>query len=72
MNRDAAVLIVEDERGLREGLVGAVERLGCRALAASGLHEARELLAANGVDCILLDIRLKDGDGLDFLAEVRR
>ncbi len=69
---DAVVLIVEDERGLREGLVGAVERLGCRALPATGLAEARRALESTAIDCILLDIRLKDGDGLDFLAELRR
>jgi DNA-binding NtrC family response regulator len=71
MSEAACVLIVEDERGLREGLAGAVERLGCRALPAPGLREARELLSEHGVDCILLDIRLKDGDGLDLLAELR-
>jgi DNA-binding NtrC family response regulator len=65
------VLIVEDESGLREGLASAVQRLGCSSLLASGLGEARQLLQAEAVDCILLDIRLKDGDGLDLLAELR-
>jgi len=37
-----AVLIVEDEPGLREGLVAAVETLKYRALPASGLAEARQ------------------------------
>ena len=66
-----SVLIVEDELGLREGLVGAVETLGFQAIPASGLAEARRALASTRVDCILLDIRLKDGDGLDFLTELR-
>ncbi len=66
------VLIVEDERGLREGLVGAVERLGCRAVPSASLEEARAALIAEPVDCILLDIRLKDGDGLDFLSELKQ
>jgi DNA-binding NtrC family response regulator len=65
------VLIVEDERGLREGLVGAVAQLGCEALPASGIQQARQLLAEQEVDCVLLDIRLKDGDGLELLAELR-
>ena len=65
------VLIVEDESGLREGLASAVERLGCSSLAVPGLGEARRLLRDQSVDCILLDIRLKDGDGLDLLAELR-
>ncbi len=69
--RPPAVLIVEDEPGLREGLVGAVESLGYRALPAAGLADARRAFAAEVPDCILLDIRLKDGDGLDFLSELR-
>jgi DNA-binding NtrC family response regulator len=64
------VLIVEDEPGLREGLVHAIETLGYRARPASGIGQARSLVAT--ADCILLDIRLKDGDGLDLLEEIRR
>jgi DNA-binding NtrC family response regulator len=67
----SAVLIVEDERGIREGLASAVEGLGHTAIAAAGLGEARERLAREPVDCILLDIRLRDGSGLDLLRELR-
>ncbi|MDB4965622.1 MAG: Response regulator of zinc sigma-54-dependent two-component system [Myxococcales bacterium] len=67
----ALVLIVEDEPGVREGLVGAVERLGYVAAAAASLAEARRELAARSPDCVLLDIRLRDGDGLDLLREIR-
>jgi DNA-binding NtrC family response regulator len=66
-----AVLVVEDEPGLREGLVAAVETLGYGARAAASLAEARAVLAAESVDCVLLDIRLRDGDGLDLLRELR-
>jgi DNA-binding NtrC family response regulator len=66
------ILVVEDETGLREGLVTAVERIGLRALPAAGLAEARRALStAEALDCVLLDIRLKDGDGLDLLRELR-
>ena len=57
------VLIVEDERGVREGLARAVEKLGHEPVLAPGLTQAREVLSSQVVDCILLDIRLKDGDG---------
>jgi DNA-binding NtrC family response regulator len=67
----SAVLIVEDERGIREGLTSAMEEIGHRAFAAPGLAEARRLVAEEAVDCILLDIRLKDGSGLDLLRELR-
>jgi DNA-binding NtrC family response regulator len=66
----ASVLIVEDEPGIREGLAAAVETLGHRACMATGLADGRRLLA-DAPDCILLDIRLRDGDGLDFLKELR-
>ncbi len=44
--------------------------LGYEALTAAGITEARAHLAREP-DCVLLDIRLKDGDGLDFLKELR-
>jgi DNA-binding NtrC family response regulator len=64
------VLIVEDERKLREGLSKAVASAGHRALAASGLGEAREILDREEIGCVLLDIRLKDGDGLTLLRDL--
>jgi two-component system response regulator AtoC len=66
------VLIVEDETGLREGLVKAVESIGHGALQASGVSAARKILSEQEVGCVLLDIRLKDGDGLELLAELKR
>ena len=32
---------------------------------------ARAIVRDNAVDCVLLDIRLRDGDGLDYLRELR-
>jgi two-component system response regulator AtoC len=65
------VLIVEDEQGLRQGLCDVVTAMGLSPIAAAGLGEGRRALAEHLVDCILLDIRLRDGDGLDFLRELR-
>ena len=67
----SAVLIVEDEAGLREGLASVVLAMGHQALTAAGLGEARTLVASTAPDCVLLDIRLRDGDGLDYLRELR-
>ncbi len=68
----STVLVVEDERGIREGLQAAVQTLGHRALTAPGIAAARALLTAEEIDCVLLDIRLRDGDGLDLLRELRQ
>jgi DNA-binding NtrC family response regulator len=67
----ARVLIVDDEAGVREGLVRAVSSRGYATTAAASLADARRALDAEAIDCVLLDVRLKDGDGLDLLREVR-
>ncbi|MBI2392592.1 MAG: sigma-54-dependent Fis family transcriptional regulator [Deltaproteobacteria bacterium] len=66
------VLVVDDERAIREGLVRAIGSAGHRVVAAAGVRDAREALRQSEVDCVLLDIRLKDGDGLELLGELRR
>lgn len=65
------VLIVEDERAIRDGLVRAIGRAGNDTVAAGTIAEARSVLAKTVVDCVLLDIRLPDGDGLALLSEIR-
>jgi DNA-binding NtrC family response regulator len=67
----STVLVVEDEPGLRQGLVDALGAMGAAPRAAAGLGEARQIVASEPIDCVLLDIRLRDGDGLDYLAELR-
>ena len=67
----AALLIVDDDRTIRESLVTLFVESGYRAIGAEGVTAARQVLARGGVDALLLDIRLKDGDGLAFLAELR-
>jgi DNA-binding NtrC family response regulator len=67
----ATVLVVDDDRTIREGLVRTLIASGFATRAAEGLAEARRAIAAGGVDGVLLDIRLKDGDGLDLLGELR-
>jgi DNA-binding NtrC family response regulator len=65
------VLIVEDEPGLRQGLCDVISAMGLSAVAAAGIGEGRRSLDTRSIDCVLLDIRLRDGDGLDFLRELR-
>src|SRR5262249_6632063 len=56
---------------VREGLARAVAGRGHRTLSAPSLAAAREIIDREPVDCVLLDIRLKDGDGLELLREMR-
>ena len=66
-----AVLVVEDEAKLRDALADALKAAGHRALPAAGVGDARKLVVTEPVGCVLLDIRLRDGDGLALLQELR-
>ena len=69
------ILLVEDDRDLRNTLREALSVEGYDMLAAASLADARALFthAERGtIDLILLDLGLPDGDGEDFMAEVRR
>jgi DNA-binding NtrC family response regulator len=65
------VLVVEDESGLREGLADFLRGMGVDVATAAGVTEARQWADKATFDCVLLDIRLKDGDGLELLRELR-
>jgi len=43
---------------------------GYRVLEAASLEDARQLLAAGGIDVMLLDLHLGDGDGRELLASL--
>src|SRR5262249_56319154 len=64
-------LVVDDDRTIREGLVRTLVASGFGARPAEGVAEARAALARGGFDGVLLDVRLKDGDGIELLAELR-
>jgi two-component system, NtrC family, response regulator AtoC len=67
----ASVLVVDDEELVRWSLEERLEQEGCDVLHAGSLAEARPR-CEEGVDLVLLDRRLPDGDGLDLLSELRR
>lgn len=66
------ILVVEDDRGLREGIELALRREGFSFVLCEDLAQARKALAENpDFDLILLDINLPDGSGYDLLKEVK-
>jgi two-component system response regulator AtoC len=60
-------LIVDDDPGFLLGLAELVRREGFSVASAGSLKEAREEIAANPPDILLVDLRLPDGSGLDLL-----
>jgi DNA-binding NtrC family response regulator len=67
-----SLLIVDDEPAVRFGISKYLEGEGFSIKEAACLEEARSVLAGQTFGAILLDVRLPDGDGLDFLKEIRR
>lgn len=63
------ILIVEDDRGLNQGLCRALEGEGRRVSSCYNLSAARQQL--DGVSLVLLDVNLPDGNGVDFLREIK-
>jgi two-component system chemotaxis response regulator CheY len=67
------VLVVDDDAGTRELIRRALQRdLDVRILEADNGATALELLAAERVDLLLLDIRMRVMDGLQTLEAIRR
>lgn len=73
--RGLFVLVIDDEREVREAMTLVLEAWGCRALCVSSGAEAVEQLTAHlrAPDLILSDHRLRGGEqGLDAIARVRK
>lgn len=64
------VLVVEDEDGVRDALVLRLEGWGAHVHACAGLG-AVQAAALDGVELLLTDLRLPDGDGLAVVDSVR-
>ena len=64
------ILIVDDEREVRDGLLEFLRDEGYETAGAETLAEARQDLSRSPFDLVLLDLRLPDGSGLDLLAEL--
>jgi DNA-binding response OmpR family regulator len=64
------VLVVDDDDSLRMLCRINLELDGYRVIEAGSLEAARQLLADEHVDAMLLDLHLGDGDGRDLLASL--
>jgi CheY-like chemotaxis protein len=67
----ATILIVDDDRALREGLAETIAGLGHRPLSAASGPEALARLQRESVDAVLLDLHLPDMDGIEVLRRLR-
>lgn len=66
------LLIIEDERDLSQSIVSFLSSGSYLCEQAFTFHEALEKVNLYAYDCILLDLMLPGGNGLDILAEIKR
>ena len=65
------ILIIEDDKGLNNGLCKALKNENRKLTSCWDLQSAREQLGCQMPDLILLDLNLPDGNGLSLLKELR-
>ena len=65
------ILILEDEESVNRGISFSLEKEGFCVRSCRTLGEARKALAQKYPDIVLCDVGLPDGNGLDFVSEVR-
>ena len=63
-------LIIDDEPDIRELIALTLTRMGLDYHAAANLEEARHLLEAYKFDVCLTDMRLPDGNGVEFVKTI--
>jgi DNA-binding response OmpR family regulator len=66
------VLVVEDDKGIAEGLAAHLTRAGHAVDCTPGIGPAWRALTAEAFDVVLLDLGLADGDGTDLLRRLRQ
>jgi DNA-binding response OmpR family regulator len=65
------ILIIEDERDLSASITNYLSQDSFICESAFEFHSAMEMIAMNEYSCIILDISLPNGSGLNILTELR-
>ena len=68
---DKKILVVEDDLELNQSICYMLDKEGYGVSAVHSLAEAWEIYEESGVDLILLDVNLPDGEGFDFCRRIR-
>lgn len=66
------ILLVEDDITLSNGIVLALQESQYEFLQAVSIEMAKNIWGKENIACIILDVNLPDGNGFDFLKEIRK
>lgn len=67
-----SVLVADDEEQIRGLIAGWLRAEGCEVTCVSGGREGAERARAGRFDLVVTDVRMADGDGLEFMADLRK
>ena len=71
MSDEPHILLVDDERDIRDPLAAYLSRNGVRVSKADSAAAARQILSAYAIDLVLLDIMMPGEDGLALTGYIR-
>lgn len=66
------ILVIEDEKALRDSILNYFMEEGNICESASNYRSASEKIALYSYDCILLDLGLPDGEGMELLRDLKK
>lgn len=68
----ASLLVVDDDRDIRQLLAGSLGARGYRVETAGNAVEMDAVLARTGIDCVILDVMMPGEDGLSACRRISR
>lgn len=66
------ILIIDDEEKLRKLLLRIISLEGYHVTEAEDLQSGRDALARESFDLVLCDVKLPDGNGIEFIPELKK
>lgn len=72
MNTPASILVVDDERGVRDMLAHELEKEGYRVVTAQDGAQALERLRAEAFQLVISDVKMPNLGGLEALAAIKK
>jgi DNA-binding response OmpR family regulator len=67
----ARILVIDDDHGVRGGVVAYLQRLGHDVVEASDGSLGMKVLRAQSIDLVITDINMPDMDGIEVIAQLR-
>lgn len=71
MENKITVLVIDDEHSFTEEMLELLQKMGYKAVAANTARQGLNILKAQEIDLLILDIRLPGVSGLDILKDVK-